>query len=859
MGNPRTITWYYNKTAVSVYTNQTGNLTEALKLETGINNRKNGEYYAVVVNEDGNSFISNTITLVYDELPIELGEIAISDDYKNAKNMVLNARDNKAVVTITMKKAYSGTFYLYEDKITNYSTTNATTAIYVNADLVDDTTNGYAVKTADKLTEKNAIDNWLISYVHENGETTIMWAPNSNKIVRGKSYKVVFDQDALDSDDITATGRKDVKATASALAAYVTAPASIELVTTTAGSAGKLNILDADGKVMEFIGDALNPIVTVGGAGFASVKVFGETAAKASTKVAGQFASVKGGVVTTTALADYAYYQAELKTVAGVYGEKAITLTSGFKAKNVGIASKVKVAENGSTPAQADITLEGVVGNATVYVTAAGDEASNGTFDADDPSTYRGSVNVKAGDSAATIANVFAKEDIGDTFTAWIVPENEETFGRLSSEGYKLPRTATSLEYSDTLPASTQTAETAYVSTLAANNLVIKDQFGQGKEETKQFTAIVDKKAAVTVSDAGGSYAEKAEATFSVTPAGGLSVTLTRAADSVGVNIGDGFDVSVLGSTVKYRAATLISTNAATATDYTITDGDHTLVAGAVANAITVNTYTDLRDALAAAASDKDTNSVITVGQALIIPAGQTITVAAGDTLALGTAKTTNNGTINIAGTLNTVADGDILGTGTFKLSGTSANNQLALTELKAEQTNNNFAVEIATDTTLTAATVMAAGGKFVVDADVTFDTSTLAFTSVGLVDVKGEFKTGGTGTVTVTGGITFEDGSTANINAAKGLTVGDGATVTVKPNAEITSLVFGAATANTGRNVLSDGTYKNTFGASGASDVTTGVINETNGTKTMADSKKITVTRSTDEETEGLLEYTIA
>ena len=123
-------------------------------------------------------------------------------------------------------------------------------------------------------------------YTAANGETTIM-IPVDVALVRGKSYKVVFDQDGIEADTIGTTARTDVTVSDSDEMEYLTAPASIEVVTSANGQKATVNLLDENGEVLSYLGNGDNL------AGFDSFIIKGA----ASAVVADAKQDVAGGTI----------------------------------------------------------------------------------------------------------------------------------------------------------------------------------------------------------------------------------------------------------------------------------------------------------------------------------------------------------------------------------------------------------------------------------------------------------------------------------------------------------------------------------------------------------------------------------
>ena len=733
MGNPRTITWYYNETATSAYTSQEGNLTNALTLQTGVNSQnknREGKYYAMIVNEAGQTFISNTIELVYDELPAEIASMDVEDDYEGDMNITYDAKDYTAVITVNMKKLYGGKFYIYEDSVVNYNSGNYTTMLDTDA------VNFVLASTADKMTAKNVLNanfqgttttgapatnrNQALAYIAPNGETTLMWAVkdtdggNKDFLTRGKSYKLAFDQKEIETDNITAASRKDIETTDSVEAPYVVAPDSIVLETAANGQKAVVNFVDADGEKLAWLGGSNSAWAAADtNCGLESVTVYGNSEAKTDgaerATVGGTI--VKGVWTSDGAIAkDKTIYYAVAKTEAGVFAEKSETLQSNYKTKNLPLASKLEVSDDG---AKAKVTMNDVIAPSKVYVFNEAEAALAGGFDPDDSSSYRGYAEVSVGQGSAEVANVFKKDEIGDTYAAVLVPNDESAYARYASEAMTLKNKPTTLEYkADATMTETGTANGTYATdldskfsdTFESTTLVVKNQFGDVIENADNLSAISNKAATVAAANAGGKFTEKGGATFSYN---GTKLTINLASNS-NVDNGDGFDITVLGTKIEFRAAyeptanaqkpfnakigsdTIMSaTEVATPANvsqlnYALTKGNVTIanvatlgsgsvtipegkelkVAGTNANLSITNNgtmeltaQTELKGYTAPAKSTSAVTGAfaLTIDNALTIGDGATMTVAEDLTLGAG-ATVTNNGTLAVAKKLTTAA-----------------------------------------------------------------------------------------------------------------------------------------------------------------------------------------------------------
>ena len=693
MGNPRTITWYYNETATEAYTSQAGTLTNALTLRTGAGTlNKDGEYYAMIVNEDGQTFISNTITLVYDELPAEIASMNIEDDYDGEGHISYDAKDALAVITVNMKKFYEGKFYVYEDSIVNYNNGNYATMINT-ADV-----NFVLASTSEKMTAKNVLDNTFkgtdtsgnevpnlsnaLEYIAPNGETTLMWAvratdgDGNNFLTRGKSFKVAFDQKEIATDNITAASRKDVGVTESVEAPYVIAPAAIVLETAANGQRAVVNFVDEDGDKLAWLGgdNTANPEWDTA-CGFESVTVFGNSEAKTDgAERAAIYGTIVKGVWTSTAglNKDKTIYYAQAKTEAGVFAEKSETLQSDYKTKNLKIAEKVKLAASGTT---AKITLSDVVAPAKVYVYNAPDARTAGGFDPDDSSSYRGYAEVSVGQGSAEISSVFKKDEIGEHFFAVLVPNDEAAYARKEStpnpdngdtrddQHMILKEDATSIEYlsgttstklDDKSVANYDTTgekEVRFTNQFISENLIVKNQFGEvvglttGTASAPDYTylnKITDKAATVTVSNGGKKYAEKGAANFTYD---GTALTIDLKSFS-GVDPGDGFDVTLLGSTINFRAE-FEPTNI-NQKPFTAKLGSDTLCKGSIAVAGGAANVDNASQAATALGQNNVTEVTVAAGGldgAVTVPENKKLIISGANT-----GSVTNNGTVQLAG-----------------------------------------------------------------------------------------------------------------------------------------------------------------------------------------------------------------
>ncbi len=873
LGVPELITWYYNDTVAQSERADGSGITGMLDLATGGTILKDGKYYAVITNKNGETFTSNTIELVYEEQPIEISSAVYSDDYKTAANMVFDNKDTNAVITITTKKFYSGDLYVYEDAITNYTNTNMALKF---ANL---TANSFSEKTAfDQMTEKNALatagldtpKSGLIYYA-PNGETTIMLRASAattpttaaNKYLqRGKKYKVAFDQ-AYESisDNITAVAKKDIKVTESSDMAYVVAPEKVELVTVAPGANVVVNVTDAEGNLLEFLGDPTTGIPTTGtpNAGFDVFKIMqnGKASETDATELVNG-GTIKAGVFTSTdkPATVAAYNYAVVTTTPGVYGEDSVTLKSGFKAKNIAIAEKVTISEDSAVPAQANLEIDSLVAPAKIYVVSAQDLVKQGNipFSADNAATYRGVVEVKPGDGTATVSNVFKYGDIGDTFTAYLVPDDKNVYAEKSSspdekdtqdgdaQKMTLMQVPTGVEYSSTKAADpglgTATCGTT-PDTITLENLpvVLKDQFNKDLEVGK-YDAVTKKKAVVTAIDAGGEFPEAGTAVWDLTNAGAgvFTITITR---SSGVDKGDGFKLTLLGKDFEVKALGRAATGITGTDRFGVKLGSDKLTAQDLKLGSSVN-VADEKEFVTALASTDTTTINVTTGFPTTadheIASTQTVNIAKDQTITIGAGKSiVNYGTITLA-TDSDATDTDLAGSGDLYQYGTltkstGTNTKISLTgkiycdsqarvEQVAQGTTVDGAATVVSEVdftsngaeTFTKKLIMAKGKSLTMGTGHNLTLVDADFTEASLISDNGTIALNGDVNLT---GATFT-------NASGAITVADSKKVTMSDATAISGIVFTVSTTSGHTALFDNGKAVLTVQYPGTADIET-------------------------------------
>ena len=106
---------------------------------------KAGTCNAMVTNTKGETFTSNSIVVTEQEKAAVLSDTTVTDDYDTPRIELKNA-DDKAILTVTMKKNYEGKFYLFEEKEEQYKKSNIFTP----------TIGDYSTANADTVTSKDA-------------------------------------------------------------------------------------------------------------------------------------------------------------------------------------------------------------------------------------------------------------------------------------------------------------------------------------------------------------------------------------------------------------------------------------------------------------------------------------------------------------------------------------------------------------------------------------------------------------------------------------------------------------------------------------------------------------------------------
>ena len=434
IGTPSQITWYLDGTAM-----KTISASAAMGFTFDWQPSKAGTCNAVVTNTKGETFTSNSIVVTEQEKAAVLSDTTVTDDYDTPRIELKNA-DDKAILTVTMKKNYEGKFYLFEEKEEQYKKSNIFTP----------TIGDYSTANADTVTSKDAFKDskvlppkFALKYTdpatHAVSYKFLLNKNNSPR--RGEKYQVVFDQTKISEDDITNAKNINVNKTAGTITIpYVTAPAKIALTKVAAGTPIELTFQDAKGTALTW----MNP----GGpadAG-ATIKVYGNTAATtagATPHNAGNSDVEKGVHKAGNAVAAREFYSATAELEKGIYGADKINLTAPWKTLALPGAKAVTVEEDTKEATAAKIRFTNGRTAGKVYLAKWGV-----AIDPENPASYIKRADVAKGDEFVMLAGVFNNNLIGDKFYARFIPADEENFSAVDSADFELKANLTKYELS---------------------------------------------------------------------------------------------------------------------------------------------------------------------------------------------------------------------------------------------------------------------------------------------------------------------------------------------------------------------------------------------------------------------------
>lgn len=438
IGTPSQITWYLDGTAM-----KTISASAAMGFTFDWQPSKAGTCNAVVTNTKGETFTSNSIVVTEQEKAAVLSDTTVTDDYDTPRIELKNA-DDKAILTVTMKKNYEGKFYLFEEKekdykkgtiftprvgVGDYSTAAAAT-VTSKDDFKDSKVKGpsFALKYTDPATH-------AVSYK--------FLLNKNNAPIRGDKYQVVFDQTKISEDDITNAKNTNVNKAGTITIPYVTAPAKIALTKVAAGTPIELTFQDAEGTALTW----MNPAGPADAG--ATIKVYGNIAA--TTAGATEYHNpandnnVEKGVHTSgNAAATQEHYSATAELEKGIYGADKINLTAPWKTLASPGAQVVTVEEDTKDATAAKINFTNGRTPGKVYLAKVGGPE----IDPKNPATYIKRADVAKGDHFVMLAGVFNNNLIGNTFFARFIPADQENFSAVDSANFELKANLTKYELS---------------------------------------------------------------------------------------------------------------------------------------------------------------------------------------------------------------------------------------------------------------------------------------------------------------------------------------------------------------------------------------------------------------------------
>ena len=607
-GTVSAITWYVNG-AVKQVSSVDGT---GVRLQQTTDRGYIGEVYAIVENTNKDRAKTNTITVTDVEQPIEVSDVAIINDY-DTPTISYAAADADAVMTVTMSKAVDGDLYIYKESTTKYGNGNNFAKIAA-ADFADT----YTVDKASQLTAKNAVAYAGyyngINFRNADGSTTYMLKVGDNNMtnkfspVRGTTYKAVFDQEAISTDNIGATTRADVTVSDPFAAPYVIAPESIALTSHSAGSVPQITLYDAAGEVLTWLANPADDEVEA--YGISNVTTYGETGStKAKAKKTAQGitdgdSGIEKGVITgdTVLNAGSSYFWATVTTEKGIFGAKAVTLESDIVEGTESPYATMNIVDDSTNPHDAVVTFTKLKTPGTVYVIQGGNGVADtavASFDADDVATYVGKARVEKGDTKVVISD--AIESFADSsaanryYTALFVPENTEDYAKAYPTTYdNTKQSVKDAEKSNNLVVAQIPTSIAFDEEGAADTAEIT---GQGLDKEADISDVISggkikaydqfgdlmqsaaaaKTATVTVKNNTLATTEDANAQYEIEADGSVTVNLYR---DQPVDPGDGFDVTILGSKVSItnKSGEIINKTAAT-TGWEVKLGSDTVVA----------------------------------------------------------------------------------------------------------------------------------------------------------------------------------------------------------------------------------------------------------------------------------------
>ncbi len=478
MGKINVITWYNNGKVIDQFSKDAGNFTRALSMNTdfGISGYKfvDGSVYVIAENVDGTTQKSNEITLKTTASRAEMSDVSITEDYSTSANIEVRPESAKYVVSVTLNKDYAGKFYLVDASKTEITQTTIVGTYNTNDIDIDKGTLAGGAKVPTSVTEADSTTaKYVLAMTGGNykGVKRVL-ADNKVKYVfkvpvalsRGTEYKVIFEQNGIDTDKLGAEHNKSLNLSDKALAPYVKAPTSIKVdgIQTAASEAGWTAQLYTGSDKANYIRN-LNAAVDNQGNAYSTATLYSNAsnATEKGTPFAGSAVTgVYDGVIrdasdpSTAAAAAVGdkYVYAEFTAMAGIFGKDKLSLTSAAQKTASEIATNVSLAISTTNNKNVDVTIDNLDDDATVYLLGPGkrtndDNAIDTTgevaekliksFDPDKSTTYIGKVSANAGARSVAFTNAITKinnvdvvKEQADVYTVIIVPNKTTGFAR---------------------------------------------------------------------------------------------------------------------------------------------------------------------------------------------------------------------------------------------------------------------------------------------------------------------------------------------------------------------------------------------------------------------------------------------
>ena len=483
-GVPSSIVWYKDGAVVGVFNGMTltqGFTSEFLKdnIELTI---PTGRYSVTVENTKGETFTTNTVTVVDQKALAVLSDYSITEDYtldedtEMADHIVYAPETDMLVVTVTMNRNdYTGVLGLIPTEAVMSG--EATVADLVASASVDSTNPALALapqfeaaESAKKFTDANVIDEVIADAIagdpingqyldNKDGSRTYKWVVNTNvlagaaaTLTRGESYVLGFAQ-----DDVSDPTDLETYAIAGMYSApYVNAPIGIQLASVDVIEATHTAIFTIGIAEMGPLGPQKAEWLGAGDEIGGTLAVYGSEDITISEEDYDDMdedpaVALNGGtmaaLVMDPANDDY-YFMATLTLDEGIYGPEELTFTSAVvepaEEAAEGLTSWYFNAEYASefNPADFTATVDSsfrTSGTLELYRNVSDDVWADGdTPDVDDSDVAEkvASAKVSKGVSTVTFRNAITKfydEEKANQYTVKFVPDDtteyKETVG----------------------------------------------------------------------------------------------------------------------------------------------------------------------------------------------------------------------------------------------------------------------------------------------------------------------------------------------------------------------------------------------------------------------------------------------